>query len=150
MWLRPDPNADENWGEGIYVQPPAERLAEAQAEADNKIVNLTPHEVRLVTRDGDVIIPASGQVARVTMYPEPVGQLAGVMLAIEPPGFVEGLPAPEDGRYYLVSALVRLACPERADLISPGALVRDEQGRVVGCQSLIRNDWTEAEREYIE
>lgn len=123
----------------------AERLAEAQAEA-SRVTNLTPHAVTIVTGDGDIVLPPSGQVARVTMYPEPVGSLCGVLVVIESPGPVEGLPAPERGLYYLVSAIVRLACPDRADLVSPGALVRDAEGRVTGCQSLIRNDWTREER----
>jgi len=54
-------------------------------------------------------------------------------------GQVEGLPGPEDGTLYIVSALVRLALPERKDLVSPGECVRDSQGRVVSCYSLVSN-----------
>ena len=36
-------------------------------------------------------------------------------------------------------SIVRLALPERKDLVSPGECVRDSQGRVVSCYSLVSN-----------
>ena len=39
----------------------------------------------------------------------------------------------------IVSAMVRQALPDRKDLASPGDLVRDENGAVIGCGNLIIN-----------
>lgn len=36
----------------------------------------------------------------------------------------------------VVSALTALHAPERLDLYSPGPLIRDEQGRTIGCEGL--------------
>lgn len=109
------------------------------AEANERLVNLTPHEVVLVTPWGNVHVPPSGSIARVESIPRPLFRLGGVVVNAESYGDVAGVPPEQPGRYYLVSALVRLALPNRTDLLSPGQLVRDEQGRVVGCQSLIGN-----------
>ena len=48
-------------------------------------------------------------------------------------GKVSNLPEPKDGVLYIVSAAVRTALPERNDLASPAHLVRDEEGRIIGC-----------------
>lgn len=53
-------------------------------------------------------------------------------------GEVTGLPDPEPWTYYLVSLVVRQACPDRADLLSPGELVRGSDGQPVGCRGLTR------------
>lgn len=54
-------------------------------------------------------------------------------------GEVTNLPEPRWGTYLIVSALVRLACPERKDLISPADVARDENGRVLYCRSFETN-----------
>jgi hypothetical protein len=54
-------------------------------------------------------------------------------------GRVDDLPAREAGVVYIVSALVRAAEPDRGDLASPGGLVRDDAGVIVGCEYLIVN-----------
>lgn len=54
-------------------------------------------------------------------------------------GAVEGLPEPKAGVIYIVSALVRAAVPGRLDVASPGELVRDAAGAVVGCKGLSVN-----------
>lgn len=53
-------------------------------------------------------------------------------------GAVEGLPAQEAGTILIVSRLVADACPDRSDLFFPDDLVRDDQGRVIGANSLGR------------
>ncbi len=102
------------------------------------IVNLTPHELRLHTESG-VEVHRSAGVARVSSTSTGVGSVAGVALVRATVGEVVGLPAPEEGTLFVVSAMVRAALPGRADLASPGDLVRDEAGAVVGCKSLIVN-----------
>jgi hypothetical protein len=65
-----------------------------------------------------------------------VGEHDGLPLYQAEFGEVEGLPEPAEGVLYVVSMLVRQAVPERTDVASPGELVRDEQGRVIGCRGL--------------
>lgn len=51
-------------------------------------------------------------------------------------GNVVGLPSAEEGKFFIVSAIVRSAVPHRADIGSPADLVRDAAGNVVGAGSL--------------
>ena len=115
-----------------------------------RFVNLTPHALNIELRAGDIfILPPSGTVARVAMETRKRGGLAlpgfGVVnLTTTVPGEVTGLPPPvvrggEEGVWYIVSALVRLAVPERRDVLSPGDLIRDENGNPRGCRGLVMN-----------
>jgi hypothetical protein len=104
-----------------------------------KLINLTPHTVKLVNELGVLEVFPTGTVARVSSTQEEVGRVIGVPLVRATFGAVTGLPDPVEGTLYIVSALVRAALPGRADLASPGDLVRDEAGNVVGAKSLIVN-----------
>lgn len=107
-----------------------------------RFVNLTPHVVMVLGEFGELLagIQATGEVARVEVKHSPTGEcLRGVPLLVQETGEVVGLPDPEPGVWYVVSALVRLAVPERDDVLSPGPLVRDEHGRPTGCRGLVRN-----------
>lgn len=104
-----------------------------------KMVNLTPHEVRVI-RDGleDIVFPASGEVAR----------LAQIELGSADHGFgvpfqmvqygqlVQHVPHVE-GTWYLVSLPTALGCP-RGDFVFPYDEVRDSDGRIIGCRMLGR------------
>ena len=105
------------------------------------IVNLTPHSLSLVTTNGGTLtVPPSGAVARVASTTRDLGVTPeGVRLTCPSFGAVEGLPGPQEGTLYVVSALVRAAVPGRSDVASPGDLVRDAEGRVVGASSLHLN-----------
>lgn len=102
-------------------------------------VNLTPHALN-VERAGmpNLIIPASGEIARVATYRVSCGKLHPSGIAVEMPSFgeVEGLPDPQLDTYYIVSGMVLSAVQHRADVFAPGELVRDESGRVTGCRGL--------------
>lgn len=54
-------------------------------------------------------------------------------------GNVSGLPDAERGVWLIVSAMVRGALPDRPDLCSPGKLLRDGNGKPVGCIGLCIN-----------
>lgn len=54
-------------------------------------------------------------------------------------GSIEGLPAPKDSVFYIVSHLVRMARPQRLDLLSPGEVARGEDGNILGCVNFFRN-----------
>lgn len=99
------------------------------------IVNLTPHAVHLPDR----VIEPSGVVARCAEITAPAGEFDGAPLITRRYGEVIGLPEPRAGTLYIVAALVRLALPDRADLASPGDLIRDESGQIIGAANLIVN-----------
>lgn len=98
-------------------------------------VNLTPHDINVVKTDGTVFsIPKSGDVARCAQSRQDVGVVDGINISTTKFGDVQDLPDPEIGVWFIVSALVRGAVPHRKDVLSPGTLVRDDAGNVIGCQ----------------
>ena len=107
-----------------------------------ELVNLTPHEVNVHLPAGRVLtIPASGQVARVATTATDAGEIwvgrnNSVPMITQEFGEVVNLPAPKDGNFFIVSALVRAACPNRYDLGSPADLVRNDAGQIIGCKAL--------------
>ena len=108
-----------------------------------ELINLTPHEVRLMSESGDLIvaIPASGRIARVsetrvasrTLIIDEENSCCSRVIAY---GGVVDLLDPEDGRLYIVSRVVAAACSERNDLVFPGGETRDNNGRINGCTRL--------------
>lgn len=104
-------------------------------------VNLTKHEINVVSPSGEAVlnIPSSGTEARVAIQRRPAGTHMGVQMYSPTPGEIVNLPEPEKDTIYIVSGQIRSALPHRTDLASPGNLVRDENGRVIGCEGLDRN-----------
>lgn len=103
-----------------------------------KIVNLTPHAISVVG-DGACTLPPSGQVARVSSTTAEVRRVNGIPCYAVSYGEVQGLPEAEEDTLYVVSALVRAAVPHRTDVASPGELVRDNDGKPIGCRGLAVN-----------
>lgn len=111
-----------------------------------KLINLTPHAVNVLSEDKSphFTLPPSGTVARVSTTRKRVDVLyseqapEGIAVFGVRFGEVVGLPAEADDVFYVVSALVKTACPERSDLLSPGELVRNEAGQPIGCIGLDR------------
>ena len=112
-----------------------------------KIINLTPHVLNLVAREGNEVVaswPSSG-IARVSQAVVELTPFTTVVNGVEVTiprkaatfGDVVDLPAPVEGTVYFVSAMVKAACPDRSDLVSPGDPVRDAEGKVVGCRSFL-------------
>lgn len=107
--------------------------------------NLTPHEVKIYKLNGtvpdlDVVIKASKIIARVSCeYIKVDKKVDGIDLYRPVFGEVTGLPDYEEGTYLLVSAMVREALPLRQDLVSPGQLLRDNDGNVIGYLGLVGN-----------
>ncbi len=101
------------------------------------IINLTPHTIRIINSETHEI-QSSGTV-RISEVTIPVGEFEGISLVKKTYGKAEGLPEPTKGMLYIVSAMVRAAYPERNDLASPGDLIRDDAGNVIGCRNLVVN-----------
>ena len=102
------------------------------------IVNLTPHTIVVIRDSGNVVIPASGQVARVSVSSVQDGDIDGIPVFVSKFGDVDGLPAPQDGTVFLVSTLVAGRVKDRDDIFVPNDFVRDSDGRIIGCRSLGR------------
>lgn len=101
-----------------------------------KFINLTPHDINIVTDNGIVTIPRSGTVARCTTFTQLHSVVDGIKLFAARFGDVVDLPSPTSGVFYIVSMLVKQQEYNRLDLLSPGELVRDDKGTVVGCKGL--------------
>lgn len=99
-------------------------------------VNLTPHAIHICGADNAIVrtIPASGQQARCAITTTPVGEVDGIQLVMTVFGAVSGLPGPQEDTLYIVSLLVKQAV-QRQDVVSPGEMVRDANGNIVGCKN---------------
>lgn len=102
---------------------------------NQSIVNLTPHAITILSPNGDRIFPPDGTVARVSQTTKLESFIDGIEIHAPRFGDVVGLPRPVEGVHFIVSAMVKAACPGRKDLLSPGELVRDVKGNVIGCKN---------------
>lgn len=98
--------------------------------------NLTPHEVKIITEEGTVVVKPSGIVARCNEHEELAGKLVGIPVTRLVLGDVVDLPLQEEGVILIVSHIVLQACPERKDLVKPGKPVRNAAGEIIGCLGL--------------
>ena len=103
-----------------------------------EIVNLTPHPVRIVNERGEVVIPPSGVIARVSIRKEMVGEISidGIRVPIYKVeyGEVEGLPEPSEGVVYIVSSVVASKVAGRSDVVVPDDFIRDASGNIIGAK----------------
>jgi len=103
--------------------------------ADSRFVNLTPHNLNLLRQDGTSLdIPKTGTIARVTSTSTVVEVVEGIELSATEYGEVIGLPEPDGSSIFVVSGLVkgRPGVAERGDVVSPGRLVRGDDGQPRG------------------
>lgn len=102
----------------IAAQPQEERMTE--------FINLTLHAVTMKRAGGETFtVPPSGQEARRDTVRAERPALDGVPVAVVTFGDVKGLPEPREGVVYIVSGLVLAAVPHRADVVAPGAPIRE-------------------------
>lgn len=109
------------------------------------ILNLTPHSLNIIDKSGgvrifpkpsaDVVLP---RVAQDTIQQGEIEGIADYQSAFGQPEYVPVA----DGNVYVVSRLVINACEkhgiDHSHLRSPGRLVRDDEGKVVGAEGLAR------------
>lgn len=108
--------------------------------------NLTPHALNVKALDGaTVVIPPDERGAARVVYdrlPPEQTNIAGHEVQISVAGSpreIVGLPDPADNTVYIVAKAVADAAPAgRGDLMSPGRLLRDADGNVIGCDGLTR------------
>lgn len=105
----------------------------------SKIINLTPHAVNLFLSDNTTVTFESQGVARAEQTVVDAGSIDGYRLVRTSFGAPVDLPDPQDGVYYLVSAILVSAARQSgrtvADLLLPAETVRDDQGRIIGCRA---------------
>ena len=100
------------------------------------LVNCTPHPLNIVQRDGSILtINPCGIVPRCSSTEVVNGAIGLIDITKQTLGAVEGLPEEIPGVHFIVSRLVASASG-RQDLLVPGALLRDDQGKVIGCKGL--------------
>lgn len=97
-----------------------------------KFVNLTQHDLTIILENGDdLVLPASGEVARVTFSTQQVDEVDRIPIfktVYEPE--VTGLPEPEDDTIFIVSSLAAQTV-KRHDVLAPTKLIRDDDGQVI-------------------
>jgi hypothetical protein len=102
-----------------------------------KITNATPHPIDIVDHNGTILhsfLP-SGKIIRLSSETSLVGHMNGIRLTKTIYGSTD-LPQRDKDKVYIVSQLVKSAFPDRVDFYVPAEVVRDEEGRIIGCCSL--------------
>lgn len=97
------------------------------------LINLTPHPVNFVTADGDQVdVAPEGIIARLEQHDVLSRWVGRIPVYKTEYGQVQNLPDPQPDTIYIVSGMVLSQVPERDDVLSPGALIRNDAGQVVG------------------
>lgn len=98
------------------------------------IVNLTPHNVSVADKEGNIIqkFEPSGILARVEVSSKVVSVFNGIEIRKTVFGDISGIPEQKDGVLYLVSTLVAQVA-NRQDVISPdtGSTAVRKDGQIV-------------------
>lgn len=108
-----------------------------------RIINLTPHAVCMMDVSGNVVDRfASEGLARATETSVKVGEVNGFDIVETVYGEITGLPEKSDDTYYIVSLLTAQAAVKTGrgadDLLLTSDLVRDGEGRIIGCKRFAR------------
>lgn len=101
------------------------------------LINMTPHVLNLIAADGSIVdVQPSGNIARVASSSAVVATINGINVTASTWGEVTGLPAAEEGVVLIVSRMVKDRVANRADVMVPGAPVRDADGKIIGANGL--------------
>jgi hypothetical protein len=104
-----------------------------------KLLNLTPHDVNIITDGGVTTYTKGGTPPRLEQDNIPTGEvICGTPITKAVFGKTTNLPPFEKDTFLIVSRMVQEGNLSRTDLLSPNELVRDEKGRIIGCKSLSR------------
>ena len=101
---------------------------------------MTPHTIVLVDSQREVIteFPSKG-IIRLSQTTQTLDHLSVDGINIPITKTIYGgttFPAEASDVYHIVSGLVKSAFPDQPNLLVPSELVRDHDGRVIGCLSL--------------
>ena len=101
------------------------------------LVNLTPHDLKIHTPSGVLLVVRSGFVARCDDEIVKEDHILGIPMTSVRAGAIVGVGEFRPGRVCITSRSIA-ARLRRPDVVSPGPLIRDEEGRVIGCSGLRR------------
>jgi hypothetical protein len=111
-----------------------------------KLVNITPHSVNIHDEHRNLICTVEPSkdtpIPRVSVERLRVMVVDGLPFFADQTGPIVDLPPIVDLQTrYIVSTMVRMHpdASDRIDLVSPGELIRDEEGRPIGCIGLVCN-----------
>lgn len=115
-------------------------------DTNGRIFNLTPHSVELVAIDGTVYLSYEPQATPVrveqTVTPSSGEYVDNTLIHETTFGAPINLPEPQQGYYLIVSLPViyaaHLSGRTTEDLLIPTLLMRDNEGRIIGCGALSR------------
>ena len=98
--------------------------------------NMTPHTVTICDDAGTILktIESDGCI-RLQAVVQQAGEVDGVRITCTK-FLADSLPEAEEGVFFIVSQMVKNACPNRIDFLVPTEMVRDADGRIIGCKSL--------------
>lgn len=103
-----------------------------------RLVNLTGHDLHLPHLG--LTLPAESTAAKTTRVQKLVGVIENIPVYDIEYTNIAGLPEPEEGVLYIVSAVtlnaVREIYPERTDVLATMKPIKDSQGNTVGCGAL--------------
>jgi len=109
-----------------------------------EIINLTGHEINIVSKDGKEIIktfPTKGMV-RIENKEVAKGELLDGVPNIDIEFSVpQWLPEKKDGVIYIVSKIVCERCADRDDFYMVASSIKDESGKILGVKGLTKNPY---------
>lgn len=100
------------------------------------IINLTPHDINVVTPSGVITIHRSNNVARCNSSSVQIDTVNDIPIFQTIFGEIVNLPPPQGDTLFIVSMIVKDRAINRTDLVSPSDLVRDSNGVIIGCKGL--------------
>lgn len=103
------------------------------------IINTTPHPITILDDANEVleVFPTGEFNIRISSSTVDAGfTVNNIKITTTEYGKVNGLPEWQPFVYYIVSAMVKSALPNRTDLLVPAEQVRDDKGIIIGCRSL--------------
>jgi hypothetical protein len=141
-------NPNETWVENneVHLCTDVGLNGKQFVEVYPTIVNLTPHPINLYWDNGSgykeegETIPSSG-FARAKQTSKTTGSLNGYPVKKVEFGGSEGMPAPIPGVNFVVSEITARALKAEGrteDIFIVTDLVRDENGRIIGCESFAK------------
>lgn len=106
---------------------------------NKRIVNLTPHSVRVFVGKEIIEVPPSGKVSRLKVTSTPAGKVQGMPVSISGDGGILNCPEKEEGTVYIASSVVAKSL-KRDDVLSPDTtdegVLRDGDGNVYAVKRL--------------
>ena len=103
-------------------------------------INLTMHDINLYDYEDKYnfvihTIPPSGDIVRLDSAEETLFRLGNIEVNQVTYSSADELPPMVKNQYYIVSALVANAYPDRRDFLMVHKTVRDDNGRIIGCRA---------------